>query len=90
MLLGLIQTQSITLIILTMFIWQKNGQLDKYEGRSLITWLVYLILGNLLLSCVYPIDMSAFNLLMIASINGLATIGYLFLQKIQIKRICFK
>ncbi|MBO0438083.1 hypothetical protein [Vagococcus fluvialis] len=90
MLLGLIQTQSITLIIVTMFLWQKNGRLEKEEGRSLIAWLSYLMLGNLFFTCVFPVEMSAFNLLMIASLNGLATIAYLFIQKINFKKACYK
>lgn len=90
MLLSLIQTQSITLIIVTMFLWQKNGRLEKEEGRSLIAWLSHLMLGNLFLTCVFPVEMSAFNLLMIASLNGLATIAYLFIQKINFKKTCYK
>ena len=90
MLLILIQTQSITLMIVSMFIWQKNGRLEKEEGRSLIAWLVNLFLGNAFLICLSPLNVSAFNLLMIASINGLVTIAYLFLQKINIKKICLK
>ena len=90
MLLTLIQTQSISLMIVSMFIWQKNGRLEKEEGRSLITWMVNLFLGNAFLICLSPLDISAFSLLMIASINGLVTIAYLFLQKINIKKICLK
>lgn len=90
MLLDLIQTQSITLIIVTMFLWQKNGHLEKEEGRSLIAWLTHLVFGNLFLTCIFSVEMSAFNLLMIASLNGLATIAYLFLQKINVKKACYK
>ena len=90
MLLELIQSQSITMIIVTLFLWQKNGYLEKEEGRSLFTWLVYLILGDIFVACVFPIEMSAFNLLMIASLNGLATIAYLFLQKVNFKKACYK
>ena len=90
MLLGLIQTQIITIIILTMYLWQKNGRLEKEESRSLFAWVTNLFLINLFLRCIYPVDISAFNLLMIASINGLATIGYLFVQKISFQRVCLK
>lgn len=90
MFIELIQTQLMTLMIVALFIWQKNGKLEKEERRSLLAWLFHLILGNIFLYCVFKVDLSTFNSLMIASLNGLATIIYLFLQKITIKKVCYK
>ncbi|HCM90091.1 MULTISPECIES: hypothetical protein [Vagococcus] len=82
--LTIIQVQTITFIIVILFLVQKNGHLKKGESSNLIKWLVILFIVNALIICLSIIEMSAFNLLMLASINGLVTIAYLFIKNYQL------
>lgn len=82
--LTIIQVQIITFIIVILFLVQKNGHLKRKESSSLIKWLAILFVVNSLIICLSIIEISAFNLLMLASINGLVTIAYLFIQNYQL------
>ena len=90
MLMNLIHTQGITIMILILYFLQKNARLEKEEGRSVFGWFSHLVFVNWLLMCLFSFQGTAFNLLMLASVNGLATISFLFLQKLNFQKVCPK
>ncbi|MGX7025505.1 hypothetical protein [Vagococcus hydrophili] len=84
--LTIIQVQTITFIIVILFLVQKNGHLKRKESSSLLTWLAVLSAANALIICLSIIEVSAFNLLMLASVNGLVTILYLYIQNYELSK----
>lgn len=90
MLLDLIQTQSISLMIIILFLIQKNRHLEKIEVQTLLIWQANLLFVNFSLLFLTQIECSSLEILMLASMNGLASIVFLFLQKTVLREVCFK
>lgn len=90
MLLDLIQTQSISFLIIGLFLLQKNRHIEKFEVQSLFAWQANVLFVNFSLLFLTQIDCSSLEILMLASMNGLASIVFLFLQKTVLREVCVK
>ncbi|MDT2863730.1 hypothetical protein [Vagococcus carniphilus] len=82
MLESILLTQFIALIIMGLFLFQTNGKLEKHEFLDVIGWLGFLFILSYSLICSTLFEISSFSLLMMASLNGIMTVFFIFSKKI--------
>lgn len=81
MLESILLTQFIALIIMGLFLIQTNGKLERHEFLNGISWLIFLCILSYSLICSALFEISSFSLLMIASLNGIITVFFIFSKK---------
>ncbi len=74
-------TQIISVVILTLFFFQKKGNLEKSETIDIVLWTSLLSFLNYVVICSMFFEISSLNLLLVASLNGLGTIFFIIGKK---------
>lgn len=82
MLISIVLTQVLVWGILCLFLFQRNGHLERTEKSGFAKWLTILFVVNYIVVCTSLLEITSFSLLMMASANGLLTVFYIFSQKL--------